>query len=95
MIKLILLFNYLISLGVTRPEAEQLTCLAFEESSFNEKAIHINNNKTKDFGLFQINSIWKKTCNTDLLTIEGNVKCALELYYKEGPEIWATYRRCK
>lgn len=96
--KLILLFNYMLSQGLTIQEANQLSCIAFQESRVQYTALNFNTNGTTDYGLFQINEIHLKTCNTTpkkLLTFKGNSKCAIQLYKEQGLEIWSTYKKCE
>ena len=42
-------------LGVPRTELPDWICIALHESSYNTKAIHVNRDKSQNWGLFQIN----------------------------------------
>lgn len=100
MITQAVLLSMLLSYGVTPVDANMMVCIAQKESSMNPKAInHKNRNKTKDYGLFQINSIWIKECGArqglDLLDLDKNMTCALQVYEKQGLKAWSTYRKCK
>lgn len=80
-------------------DAAKLVCIAEKESLLNPKAInHMHNtNGTKDFGLFQINSLWKKELNLtkeQLLDVNINIATAVYIYNKQGLKAWSTHKRC-
>jgi len=85
--------------GVPERDANTLVCIAYHESKFKPEAINrFNRNKTKDYGLFQINSIWKKPCGftaAELLVSNNNIQCAVHVYNKQGLKAWVTYPKCK
>jgi hypothetical protein len=85
--------------NVPPTDAGMLTCIAMHESSLNSQAInHGNRNGTKDFGLFQINSLWLKELKLkpkDLLNVDTNIKAALHIYKVQGVKAWVAHRRCK
>lgn len=71
-------------------------CIANWESSLNPSATNYNTNRTVDIGLFQINSIWQKKCNTSLnqlYDIDNNTKCALVVLKKQGLTAWVTFKK--
>lgn len=92
------LFAILLHSGVPAEDAGKLVCIAKAESQLNPKAInHTNTNKTKDYGLFQINQIWTKACNMsvkDLLNVHSNIGCAIYIYNKKGINPWVTKTQC-
>lgn len=76
----------------------QLVCIAYHESKFESTAVHLNNNGTKDYGLFQINEIWLKECKAtpkELLKVTTNFTCAMHVYKVQGLTAWATNHKCK
>ena len=83
---------------VSPTQAAVMTCLAYEESKFNTQAVnHSNRNGTKDYGLFQINSIWLSECGStrqELLDLHTNIKCANLVYNKQGVTAWVTHKKC-
>lgn len=93
------IIGMLLSSGIPQEDINTMICIAYRESKFNHKAInHYNRNGTKDYGLFQINSVWFKECKmsgSSLLVPENNIKCAAHVYNTQGIEAWATYPRCK
>jgi len=57
------------------------------ESGMNEKATNKNKNKTTDYGIMQINSLWLKVYDITpeyLLTTENNIKVAKNIYDRTG-----------
>lgn len=61
-----------------------LKAIALTESSFNEKAVCNNSNKTKDVGLMQINTIWQKEFNIhekDLKKVNNNIEAAAKILH--------------
>jgi C-type lysozyme/alpha-lactalbumin family protein len=88
----------LIDKGVPHHDANTLVCIAHHESKLKPGAInHHNSNGTKDYGLFQINSIWKKPCGLSakqLLDSKKNLTCAVHVYNKQGLKAWVTYPKC-
>ena len=77
-----------------------VTCLAEHESHFNIKAIGDNENRTHDYGLLQINSVWlkKEGCDTSgeaLLNPKTNAACAYKIYKTQGLTAWSTYKTYK
>ena len=64
------------------------------ESGMREDAMNINTNGTVDLGLFQINSIHYKKVGCSLkevTTIDGNIKCAKQIYDASGWNAWSAY----
>ena len=58
-----------------------------------------NKNGTVDWGLWQINDIWRKDPvvgplfrSGAILTPEGNAKAAVHILKVQGPRAWATYK---
>ena len=84
--------------GIEDKDIDTLMCIAYHESKYKAEAInHSNRNGTKDYGLFQINSIWKKPCGftaQELLDVNNNIKCAAYVYEKQGLKAWATLKKC-
>ena len=99
MISVTYLLSFLMSSGVSAEDAKTLVCIAHEESKMKPNAInHKNKNGTKDYGLFQINSIWLDKCKVTpdtLLQVHTNISCALTVYETQGLEAWSTLRKCK
>lgn len=94
----LVLHSILLLKGYTQPQAQLLTCIAKQESTLKPTAIHKNTNKTKDYGLFQINTIWLGRClyNTrQILSIDNNIECAKLVIEKQGLQAWSTYSICK
>jgi len=57
------------------------------ESGMNEKATNKNKNKTTDYGIMQINSLWLKVYDITpefLLTTDNNLKVAKNIYDRTG-----------
>lgn len=99
MITPLLLLSLLIHHGVPEDDAKVLTCIAKYESQYNPAAVNHahNRNKTKDWGLFQINDINLSKCNvttTELLDVKKNIKCAVKVYQTQGLQAWSTYKFC-
>ena len=73
------------------PGDEDMVKIAYAESRFKPDAEHLNNNGTRDCGLFQVNSTWGYDCNW-LKNPENNIKVAKIIYAtKLGKGNWATY----
>lgn len=58
----------------------------------------LNKNGTVDWGLFQVNDIWRKDPvvgplfrSGAILTPQGNAKAAVHILKVQGPQAWATY----
>ncbi len=79
--------------GFNEYDIPRLFCIAKLESSFNPKAKNLNTNGSIDAGLFQINSIWKKTCKSSLYSVESNIDCAKIVVEKQGLNAWVTYKK--
>jgi hypothetical protein len=75
-----------------------MTCLIQKESNGAPKTVRYNDNGTIDRGLLQINDrAWLKACNTtgkQLLIVENNLKCGLQVYNKQGLTAWYAYSKC-
>jgi len=56
--------------------------------------LNVNNNKTVDVGIFQLNSIhFKKGYTlTDFIDCKKNVEIAYEIYKKQGWTPWVAYK---
>jgi len=96
----ITLFTILFYSGIPAKDAGKLVCIAKAESNLNPKAINHakNRNKTKDYGLFQINQIWLKECGMSpkhLLDAHSNIGCAIYVYNKRGLKSWSTLKECQ
>jgi lysozyme C len=93
-----LLLLSLVTSGVPTEDALTMVCIAKEESKYKATAInHKNRNGTKDYGLFQINSIWLKQLkltSKDLLKPMVNIGVAVYVYNKQGLTAWATLEKC-
>jgi len=73
-------------------ECKTALAVAQAESGMRVDAWNSNTNGTLDIGLFQINSIhWdKEGCSlAELVTEEGNVKCAKKIYDDSGWSAWS------
>lgn len=63
-------------LGVPRTELPDWVCLAQYESSFNTAKIHTNKNRSKDWGIFQINDrYWCKPTDGRQSANSCNISC--------------------
>ena len=70
------------------------------ESGYNHKAVNINKNKTKDFGIFQINSSHRKMIKEmgydyDTLTIPQSFEVAKEIKKRQTLKAWTCYDKIK
>lgn len=86
------------TVGFKKHTINTMLCIAEKESNFDQMAVHRNRNKTVDYGLFQINSIHLKFCDTttdELFNIQDNAKCALKVHKKQGFKAWYAYRKFK
>lgn len=95
-----LLYLSLINTYNVEPDtANTLVCIAYHESKFNTKTISPKNrNGTRDYGLFQINSLWLKELKLtkqQLLNKTTNTYVALHILKVQGFSAWVTYKRCK
>jgi hypothetical protein len=92
-------YSLLLASNMPQQDAQTMMCIIEKESNWNPKAInHHNKNKTKDYGLFQINTVNHKKCNMtpeELLHPRLNLKCALLVYKDQGLKAWSTYKKCK
>ena len=69
--------------------------IAKAESGLRVDAFHANDNGTIDLGVFQINSVHfnRKGCSmAELVTLEGNVKCAKQIYDEQGWNPWVVFQ---
>lgn len=85
-------------IGFPEKSIPTMVCIAKWESGLNPKALNFNTNNTVDVGLFQINSIWFKKCNTNLATLydeKENSRCALTVLRNQGFPAWTTYNKFK
>lgn len=77
-----------------------MVCTAKWESAFFERAYNKNKNGSKDYGLFQINSIHLNDDNCPS-TVDGlysaakNTQCAFNVYSNEGLTAWVGYKKHK
>ncbi|KAL5277558.1 LysS.2 family protein [Megaselia abdita] len=97
-------------LGVAAGDIPYYVCIARYESNYNTAAVGPpNNNKSRDYGIFQINNYYwcsppdggfshnscKINCKS-LLTddISPDVKCAQLVKKQQGWKAWSTYKFC-
>jgi hypothetical protein len=69
--------------------------IAKAESGLRAEAFHANSNGSIDLGLFQINSTHfnKKGCSmAELITLEGNAKCAYSIWKEQGWSPWVVFQ---
>lgn len=71
-------------------DAKIMLAIAKAESHLNREAINVNNNKTIDVGIFQINSVHNYSLEF-LLDVDNNIQVAKEIFEKQGFEGWASY----
>jgi len=95
-----MLVTLLLHFEIPKDSIDQMVCIAHAESNLKPKAVNrtLNRNGTIDYGLFQINSIWLKTCKLtekSILEPRNNIKCAALVYKKQGITAWATARKCE
>ncbi|KAL5280216.1 hypothetical protein ACFFRR_004278 [Megaselia abdita] len=90
--------------GIPRSELPDWVCLVQAESNYNTKATNTNTNKTKDWGIFQINDKWwckpsdgrfsynecNLNCDRDLLSddITKATTCAKKIKGRQGFKAW-------
>lgn len=61
-------------LGASESQLATWVCIAHSESGYNTAALNINKNKSKDFGIFQINNrFW---CDRVSITRKANCHCS-------------------
>ncbi|XP_065368258.1 lysozyme 1-like [Calliphora vicina] len=99
------------NLGVPKDQLAVWTCLAKYESSYKKDLVGpVNENGSKDYGIFQINSkywckpsdgstsynLCKVNCD-DLLTddITASVACARKVLERQGWKAWSTLSKCQ
>jgi hypothetical protein len=73
-------------------KAKTIKKIILAESGGNPTVIHVNKNGTKDYGLFQINSIHLKEAkemSLDLLNPNDNAEFAIHLIKNEGLSPWS------
>jgi hypothetical protein len=73
-------------------KAKTIKKIILAESGGDPKVIHVNKNGTKDYGLFQINSIHLKEAkemSLDLLNPNDNAEFAIHLIKNEGLFPWS------
>lgn len=84
--------------GFPKEVVPVITCIAEHESRFIPNAVNYNTNKTRDYGLLQINDVWLQSCNTTATNLTQpfeNAKCAYKVYKMQGLTAWATYKSFK
>lgn len=84
--------------GFPKEMVPLVTCLAEHESHFRPNAVNLNTNRTRDYGLLQINDVWLKGCNTTATNLTKpleNAKCAYKIYKTQGLTAWTTYKTHK
>lgn len=75
---------------------ETISRIMYFESSYNHTTTHVNKNGTKDSGLFQINSSWKKVYSKmglDMNDPDDNAEFAIYLIKQNGLRDWSASRR--
>lgn len=75
---------------------KEAIAIAKAESGMRVDAMNINTNNTIDLGLFQINSVHykKQGCSLqEIVTVEGNIKCAKQIYDASGWNAWVAYNK--
>jgi lysozyme len=93
--------NYIARAGVPETVIGTMVCIAKYESSLNPSATNVNGNNSRDWGLWQINSMfWCRDSSfpgranqcgmscPDLLDPAANAACAAEVYRKQGLTAW-------
>lgn len=84
--------------GFSFAEAHVMTCVAKYESSFRTNAENTNKNGSKDYGLFQINTIWHKNDKCKVAYLYNpvyNTLCARHIYEVQGINAWYGYKNNK
>lgn len=95
--------------GVPRNELPDWVCLVKSESNFNTRATNTNTDKSKDWGIFQINDrYWCKpsdgrksanecnlSCEKDLFTddITKAITCAKKIKKQQGFKAWYGWQK--
>ena len=96
----ITLFSIWLTAGLSPLEAGRMVCIAEKESNMKVNAVNHtgNRNGTKDFGLYQINSIWLKELGLtkkQILHPQVNISVAIYVYQKQGLKAWSSRGKCK
>src|ERR1035437_1497808 len=76
----------------TKVPCDTISRIMYYESGYDSLSINVNRNKTKDVGLFQINSIWNSTAlkmGLDLRDPDDNAEFAIYLIKKNGLRDWS------
>ncbi len=77
----------------TESDIKTAVAIAYDESRFDTKAVGgPNSNGSKDFGLFQVNSVHKPTSDEKTQPL-ANTKKAYAIYKQQGWKAWATYNK--
>lgn len=93
--------NLWVKQGGNRKYARLMAQIAQRESGGRTKINNkgTNSNGTVDWGLFQVNDVWRKDPvigkmfrSGEILTADGNTKAAIRILKVQGPKAWATYR---
>lgn len=88
-----------VQLGGAPKWAEPMAAIALRESGGRPKINNrgLNKNGTVDWGLFQVNDIWRKDPvvgklfrTGEILTPEGGTKAAIRILQVQGPQAWAS-----
>ena len=74
-------------------DIKTMVAIAYDESRFDTKVVGgPNNDGSKDYGLFQINSVHKPT-SAEKTQPMANTKKAFTIYKSQGLKAWATYNK--
>ena len=100
-------FNYLKHAGFPSNTLDTMTCISKYESSFNCDATNKNVDQSTDYGLFQINSYYwcsgdtqskYDECGTScssLFDCQRNANCAYRVWKEQGYNGWYGYKNHK
>lgn len=89
--------QHILDAGFSKDIASTMVCIAKHESGLDPSVINTNRDKSKDYGLFQINDRWwGKQCEIGrLLDPAFNTQCAKIVYDTQGLTAWVAYKKHK
>lgn len=80
------------SRGMKESDVQTFIKISQGESRMNPKAIHVNNDGSKDYGLFQVNTKYHKVSSVCLLDVDCNINEAISIANSSGFGAWYYFR---
>ena len=80
------------SRGMKESDVQTFIEIAKGESRLNPRAVHLNNDGSKDYGLFQVNTKYHKVSTVCLLDIDCNINEAISIANSSGFGAWYYFR---